>query len=66
MNDRQKETIQCAFADLCGSLQSFNQLPYKASMHDWEAHGQSILDLIKYFPELKLELPENLKHLANS
>lgn len=58
MNDEQKLAIKCAFADLCGSLQAFQQLDMHS--HDWRAHQQSIEDLMDAFHELNLTIPEDL------
>jgi len=58
MNNDQTLAIACAFADLCGALQAFQQLDLHA--HDWRAHQQSIEDLMAAFPDINLMLPEDL------
>jgi hypothetical protein len=47
MNEQQIAAIKCAFADLQGALQAFNQMDTHA--HDWEAHAMSIDDLLNAF-----------------
>lgn len=47
MSPEQIQAIKCAYADLVGALQSYNQ--YETTVHDWEAHLQSIHDLEKAF-----------------
>lgn len=59
MTKEQIQAIRCAFADLCGSLQAFHQSDIH--VHDWRGHQQSLEDLMEAFPELELELPDNLK-----
>jgi hypothetical protein len=59
MNDSQKLAIKCAFADLCGAMQAYEQ--QDQDVHDWNAHMQSILDLIEVFPEFDFTLPKNLE-----
>ena len=56
--DKQTIAIRCAFADLCGAIQARNMNDME--MHDWRAHLESIYDLRDAFPELKLEIPEEL------
>ena len=63
MNHDQKLAVTCAFADLCGALQAFQQLDIHA--HDWRAHQQSIEDLMDAFPNLNLTLPEDLLDSAD-
>ena len=63
MNHDQKLAVMCAFADLCGALQSFQQLDIHA--HDWRAHQQSIEDLMNAFSDLNLTLPEDLLDSAH-
>jgi hypothetical protein len=58
MTENQMTAIRCALADLCGSLQVFNQNDIYS--HDWEAHRQSILELAEVFG-LEDEVPEELK-----
>lgn len=50
MNTNQITALRCAYADLQGSRQAFDQMDSAA--HDWRAHDQSILDLEKEFPFL--------------
>ena len=47
MTEQQITAIKCALADLQGSLQAFQQSDMYA--HDWEAHQQSIDDLLNEF-----------------
>jgi hypothetical protein len=48
MTTEQITAIKCAYADLVGALQCFNQ--YETTTHDWESHLESIRDLEKQFP----------------
>jgi hypothetical protein len=48
MTNEQIIAIKCAYADLVGILQCFNQ--WETSAHDWEGHLESIRDLEKHFP----------------
>jgi len=64
MNHDQKVAVMCAFADLCGALQAYQQLDMHA--HDWRAHQQSIEDLMNLFPNLNLTLPEDLLDSADA
>jgi len=50
MNSEQLIAIKCAYADLVGALQSYNQ--YESTVHDWEAHLQTIRDLETAFPNV--------------
>lgn len=47
MTDSQKFAIECAFADLLGALQAYQQSDMH--VHDWDAHRQSIMDLAESF-----------------
>lgn len=47
MNEQQITAIKCAFADLQGAIQAFQQMDMHA--HDWDAHAMSIDDLINAF-----------------
>ena len=47
MNDKQKQAVACALADLQGALQAFEQ--DDIHVHDWRAHQQSIDDLLEAF-----------------
>jgi hypothetical protein len=58
MTNEQVIAIKCAFADLCGALQAFQQNDIHT--HDWEAHLESIEDLVKQFPNIDLELPDDI------
>ena len=48
MTTEQITAIKCAYADLVGALQCFNQ--YETTIHDWESHLESIRDLEAQFP----------------
>jgi hypothetical protein len=48
MNAEQIIAIKCAYADLVGALQAYNQ--GEVTVHDWEAHYQTIRDLEVAFP----------------
>ena len=47
MTEQQITAIKCAFADLQGAIQAFQQMDIHA--HDWKAHQQSIDDLLNEF-----------------
>lgn len=47
MTNDQIVAIKCAYADLVGVLQCFNQCA--VTTHDWESHLESIRDLEKQF-----------------
>lgn len=51
MNEQQITAIKCAFADLQGAIQAFQQMDMHA--HDWDAHAMSIDDLINAFDFLE-------------
>ena len=55
MTEKQMTAVRCALADLCGSLQAFEQ--GDMYVHDWEAHLTSILELAIAFG-LEDEVPE--------
>ena len=57
MTDKQKTAIRCAFADLIGAVQAYNQGDYH--LHDWEAHITSIEDLKQEFDFLD-EIPDTI------
>ena len=48
MTQDQIIAIKCAYADLVGVLQCFNQ--WEVTTHDWKSHLESIRDLEKQFP----------------
>lgn len=50
MNAEQIIAIKCAYADLVGALQAHNQ--QEITVHDWEAHYQTIRDLEDVFSDL--------------
>ena len=58
MNEKQKQAIKCAYADLCGALQARNQRDIE--IHDWEAHRESIYELENEFSDL-IEPAEGLE-----
>jgi len=45
--------IRCAYADLLGALQARNNCDIES--HDWDAHRQTLRDLVEAFPNLHLE-----------
>ena len=53
MTDTQKLAVRCAYADLLGALQAFEQGDLQA--HDWTAHQQTLDDLLAAFPGLDLK-----------
>lgn len=52
----QADAVLCALADLCGSLQAFQQ--GDSRLHDWRAHKLSIQELAAAFG-LEEEIPED-------
>lgn len=57
MNQAQIQSVRCAFADLIGALQAYEQNDTHA--HDWKAHAQSIRELHEAFhDDCNLEIPE--------
>lgn len=59
MPDFQAVAIRCALADLTGAWQAWTQEGCPDSVHDWQSHEQSMLDLANAF-DLNNELPEEL------
>ena len=57
MTKKQKIAIRCAFADLIGAVQAYNQGDYH--VHDWEAHITTIEELKREFDFLD-EIPDTL------
>jgi hypothetical protein len=53
MTPEQILAIRCAYADLVGALQHHEN--DSTINHDWDAHEQSIEDLLSTFPELNLD-----------
>ncbi len=51
MTKDQITAIRCAYADLLGALQSRNN----RESHDWDAHRQTLRDLVAAFPDIHLE-----------
>jgi hypothetical protein len=47
MTASQVFAIKCAFADLVGAMQAYEQ--NDIHVHDWNAHRQSIIDLAECF-----------------
>ena len=45
MTKKQKIALRCAFADLIGAVQAYNQGDYH--LHDWEAHFVPVLTSIE-------------------
>lgn len=50
MNEEQIVAVKCAYADLVGVLQCYNQ--HETTVHDWEAHYQTIRDLEDVFSDI--------------
>lgn len=48
LTQNQVTALKCAFADLLGSLQAFDQ--DDIYLHDWQSHLQTILELGEAFP----------------
>lgn len=63
MSPRQMRTVLCAFCDLCGALQAYDQEGRGDSLHDWKSHLETIDEIIEDFPELSLRLPRNLRDI---
>lgn len=60
MTPEQITAVKCAYADLVGILQCYNQ--HSTTVHDWESHLESIQDLEKHFPfidPIPVELERN-------
>lgn len=49
MTSEQLISLRCAYADLVGALQAYNQQDITA--HDWKAHYQTIRELEDAFPD---------------
>lgn len=47
MTEEQILVIKCAYADLKGALQSYEQMAY--SEHDWDSHRLTIEEMEIYF-----------------
>lgn len=64
MNKAQETALRCAYADLLGALQAFQQLDIHA--HDWKAHELTLQELAEAFPFLDADdtLTEKLAHEA--
>ena len=56
MTAEQLMALKCAYADLVGALQAYEQ--QEITVHDWKAHYQTICDLENAFPNeiTKVEL----------
>jgi hypothetical protein len=50
MNEEQIVVVKCAYADLVGVLQCYNQ--HETTVHDWESHYQTIRDLEDVFSDI--------------
>ena len=48
LTTEQIQAIKCAYADLVGAIQAFNQ--QDIHVHDWRAHEASIQELEDAFP----------------
>jgi hypothetical protein len=59
MTEDQLFAARCALADLCGSLQDYQQRGGD-SLHDYEAHRQTITELAEAFG-FEDEVPEDCK-----
>lgn len=57
MSEQQILAIKCAYADLVGALQCYEQQSY--SDHDWDAHKLSIKDLENCFDFLDKQDEDN-------
>lgn len=53
MTPQQIMAVRCAYADLLGVLQVYQQ--GDVSNHDWKAHEETLDDLRTEFPDLNLE-----------
>jgi len=51
LNQEQINAIRCAFADLIGALQAYEQ--GNSNIHDWESHKLTIEELESAFPFIK-------------
>lgn len=51
LTQEQMDAVKCAYMDLVGALQSYNQ--YEVTVHDWESHLVSIKDLENVFSFIK-------------
>jgi hypothetical protein len=58
LSTAQRTAIQCAFADLVGAYQAYQQSDMH--VHDWDAHFQSILDLAECFDFVDKNVIETL------
>jgi hypothetical protein len=54
MTPEQMLAIKCAYADLLGALQNYEQGSY--ADHDWDAHRLTIEDMKAFFPDLIKDL----------
>jgi hypothetical protein len=54
----QRCAIECAFADLIGAYQAYQQSDIH--VHDWDAHRQSIIDLAECFDFIDQNVIETL------
>lgn len=61
LSKQQEVAIKCAIADLIGSLQAKNDLDFFS--HDWEAHLETISDIVDAFPELCKDYKEQIVEL---
>jgi sulfur relay (sulfurtransferase) DsrC/TusE family protein len=60
LNDKKKIAIRCAFEDLVGAYQAYEQ--NDIDVHYWKDHWNTIQYLIQYFPEFNFKLPKNLTY----
>lgn len=51
LTDEQWSAIRCALADLQGSKEAVES--YDPFLHDWDAHAETITELLEAFPELE-------------
>jgi len=57
LTDEEKLVIRCAYADLLGSLQNYEQQSY--SEHDWDAHRTTLQEMETTFDFLNNDIPKN-------
>lgn len=50
MTEEQVKAIKCAYADLLGALQNYEQ--GTCSDHDWEAHKLTLEEMQTAFPDI--------------
>lgn len=58
MTEEQKTALRCAFADLCGSLQAYQQ--GDLYVHDWAAHRLTVYEIKQAFGDLLDAIPADI------